>query len=240
MIPPQTTRRGSRMTWHREFWQAFNDPLLRFFFMWGGRNGGRSHAVSRWIALQATKKRQRVLCVRWNLVSSTESMKTDIRNGLAEAGALHLWKTPTSGNFTCANGSVIMFAGLFGSKGLRSLTDIDLVWAEEAQYIRNPEWRDFTYTFLRKPGLKLYVTGNAQFDFDPVYEWCQERKDLPHATWLYTNYKTNWRHLTPDERDEIARAKATMPDVYDNDWLGHPLHQTHPCLLYTSPSPRDS
>ena len=48
-------------------------------------------------------------------------------------------------------------------------------------------------------------------------------------------------HLKSIVEDGVAEMIAAGADNPDGDWKASPKIQTHPtCLLYTSPSPRDS
>ena len=115
-------------------YQKLFDVNKRWFFCWGGRDAGRSYAVSRKIVQEATEARKRVVCVRWTREATSDSMRADISSAIYEMGLEHCWNLTKMGQITCDNGSVIIFKGLYGQNGLRSLTDIDIAWIEAVSY----------------------------------------------------------------------------------------------------------
>ena len=198
------------------------NPLLRWFFMWGGRDAGRSWAASRKIVLEAMEARIRVACIRWTREATRDSMRADVVAAIHETGNEHLWDLTKDRDITfLPTGSVIMFRGLLNQKGLRSLVDIDLAWFEEPQYLEDPDFHDCLITVLRKETVRLFFTGNAQFESDPAYRWCLEERNRPHAAWLYTTSYDN-PHMTDDARREREKARKFDPDRYEHEWLGKP------------------
>ena len=51
--------------------------------------------------------------------------------------------------------------------------------------------------------------------------------------------KVEKNSMAPEEHAANARVHASILDLYDNARLAQPTKDNMPCLLYTSPSPRD-
>ena len=202
---------------------ALFDPSLRWFFMWGGRDAGRSWAASRKIVIEAMESRIRVACIRWTRQATRDSMRAEVLAAIHETGNEHFWDLTKDRDITfLPTGSVIMFRGLLNQQGLRSLVDVDVVWFEEPQYLEDPDFHDCLITVLRKETVRLFFTGNAQFESDPAYRWCLEERDRPHAAWLYTTSYDNDEHMTDDAKREREKARKFDPDRYEHEWLGKP------------------
>ena len=208
------------IVWLKPFAEHFFLEHKRWFFCHGGRNGGRSYAISRKIVQIASQRKTRTICVRWNRSSTKDSMRVEIRNAIFEMKLEGYWDLTKDGEITCINGSVILFSGLEHQNGLRSLTDIDIVWIEEDQYIKDPDFTEFRHTVIRKPGVMFFFSGNPQYEDDPVYEWCMDQT-ADHVSHVYSCYKDN-PYLSDDAKREILDCKKNDPETYEHDWLGIP------------------
>ena len=139
------------------------DASKRWHFLIGGRGAGRSWAVAHKVTQDSTRQRQRGACIRWTRVATKDSMRADIGSAIRRMRLDGFWDLTKDGHVTGRNGSEIMFFGLNGQNGLRSLTDIDWFWLEEAQYLLDPDFTQMIQTLIRKTGVRVYVTANAQF-----------------------------------------------------------------------------
>ena len=195
----------------------------RIIALWGGRNAGRSHTVARKWAIDATTSKKRLACIRQTRESTNSSQKVEIRGAISELGWESAWTMPDSGNFRCrASDSEIMFLGLHGQEGLKSLADIDGVWVEEAQLAEDPSWSQFLDTVLRKAGVKVILTGNPRYASDPAYRWSIEQREEDYFLMLHTTHRDNpW--FSEEARAQMELVKRTDRALYDWEWEGVPL-----------------
>ena len=98
------------------------------------------------------------------------------------------------------------------------------MWLEEAQWIQDPDWTWFRHTILRSVKY-IFISGNPFLDSDPVYEWSMRRKDLPHAAWIWSDYRQN-PHLGEEFMREVWEAKEFDDEEYQHEFLGHPRKST--------------
>ena len=193
---------------------------FRLFLLWGGRDAGRSYTVAHRLIQLASQKRVRIMCVRWTYVRTGGSQRAELINAVSNWRLDDAWTTTKGVDLTCtATGSAIMFGGLSGRRGMRSLADIDVVWCEEAHDYEDPDWLDFADTVIRKPGMLLYMTGNKQYLTDAAYRWTMDHRDLPDCLYLETTYAEN-RWFSDEARVEMEICRRNDPERYRNEWLG--------------------
>ena len=208
----------------RTQWNAWARPLfddnLRIFLLWGGRQGGRSYAVSRKIVQDATAARRRWACIRWSHAQTGGSQRADIIDAIETMGVVHLWNTTQTSYLTnLVTGSVVSFHGLRGQDGLRSLTNLDGAWLEECQFLEDPDFGQLLDTLIRRQRVKLFLTGNARYESDPAYKWSIDMRGESDAAWIETTYMDN-AFLSTQARRRAEQVKRTDPDIYDWEWLG--------------------
>src|SRR3990167_7646287 len=160
----------------------------RYYLIEGGRGGGKSHTVARYLLHEALNKKYRVLCTREVQKSINDSvyrLLTDI---------IELYKLPylvTLTTITGATGSEFIFSGLqsYNTDNIKSLEGVDYCWIEEAQNISKRSL-DILIPTIRKENSKLIFTMNRTQELDPVYELLSSKKraDVEH---IKINYYDN-------------------------------------------------
>ena len=84
--------------------------------MFGGRGGGRSHNVARYILIRAMQEKLRIWCAREIQNSISDSVQHLFVELIQEYGLEEYFKI-TDTDITSANGSYFMFKGFRGSGG---------------------------------------------------------------------------------------------------------------------------
>ena len=205
---------------YEPLWRS-NTPIRRFY-MWGGRQAGRTKAVTQRVVVAATANKLRVVCVRHTETSTENSQRSEIREVITELGLDGMWNTTQTGQFTGRNGSRITFVGLMNQRGRRGESGMDICWVEEAQEVAARDFTPFRHTAIRKTGMVLYVTGNPTRETDPVYAWCAESRNDSDVLWLETDYRDN-KYVSDEALRECANDKKVDPSGYAHHWLGQIL-----------------
>ena len=192
----------------------------------GGRGGGKSHGVGRFLSYLAEQRCVRICCGRETQKSIDESVKqifVDIINkynlnfDIQKDRIVHR-KT----------GSIIFFKGFReqGRVNIKGLEGIDVLWIDEAQAITKPTL-DFIIPTIRKINSRVIFTMNRHTRFDPVYNFCVGRSDTLH---ININYYDN-PFLSQKQLEEAQICKARNYAEYEHTWLGKPLAQANDYLI---------
>lgn len=203
--------------------------------MFGGRGGGRSHNVARYILIRAMREKLRIWCAREIQNSISESVQY-LFVELIEQYHLEEFFKVTDQDITAANGSYFMFKGFRGSGGtysaerLKAYEDFDILWVEEASACSMESLNVVSKT-LRKEGSELLFTFNRVLEEDPVWRFtCYDVGDIYQTGYyeddkrivIYANVEKNEfaTSVLYDEQEEDK--KRLTPDEYNRIWLGYP------------------
>ena len=193
---------------------------VRHIALFGGRGGGKSHAVARALVLQAAEEHHRVLCCREIQNSTKESVHRLLSDEIERCGLEKLF-TITDSEIRGPHGSVFIFAGLRTNvskiKSMEGLTD---VWVEEAQTISQPSL-DVLLPTVRAPGSRFFWTWNPGQPDDPIEQLFRhpEVKPPPGTVIRLINHDRNpW--FPQELRDQMLDDRARDFDRYRHVWLG--------------------
>lgn len=203
--------------------------------MFGGRGGGRSHNVARYILIRAMREKLRIWCAREIQNSISDSVQ-HLFVELIEEYKLGDYFKITDTDITAANGSYFMFKGFRGSGGtysaerLKAYEDFDILWVEEASACSMESLNVVSKT-IRKEGSELLFTFNRVLEEDPVWRFtCYDCGDIYNNGYyeddkriiIYANVERN-EFATSVLYDEQAedRKRLTL-DEYNRIWLGYP------------------
>jgi len=204
----------------------FNFDKFNYHLLEGGRGGGKSHGVARFILYLCEQRKVRVCCGRETQKSIDESVKTIFEVLIVENDL----------NFEIKNdriihrltGSVIFFKGFReqGRVNIKGLEGIDVLWIDEAQAITKPTL-DYIIPTIRKINSRVIFTMNRFVRNDPVYKFCVGREDTQHITILYFDNP----YLAEKQYQEAEICKAKNQSEYEHIWLGKPLAQASDYLI---------
>uniref|UniRef100_A0A6H1ZBA4 Putative terminase n=1 Tax=viral metagenome TaxID=1070528 RepID=A0A6H1ZBA4_9ZZZZ len=190
---------------------------FRYFLAEGGRSGGKSQAIARWILYLCDQKKLRVVCGREIQHSVDESVYTIFVDLITSyklpyhilATEIKHIKTKSSINFRGFREQ--------GRQNIKGLEGVDILWVDEAQSITK-ETLDIIIPTIRKDKSKIYWTMNRFLETDAVWEKFWNRKDCLHIS---INYLEN-KFCPQKMKDEADICKQLSIDDYDHIWMGKP------------------
>ena len=186
------------------------------FLLYGGRAGGKSHFVARFLLYLGEKKKLNICCGRETLVSIDESITKIFTNVIAQYNLNY--KRYKNKLINYVTGTEIFFTGLREcySENSKGLEDVDILWIEEAQSI-SQRTIDVIIPTIRKENSKVFFTMNRRKRNDPVYKEFSKRKDTKVIKINYTDNK----FCTQKTKDDAEEDKK-YPEKYNHVWLGEP------------------
>ena len=193
----------------------------RYFLIDGGRGGGKSNAVARWILYLAEKYSLRVVCgreIQNSIKESVYSIFTDLiqqynLNFQILAKSIIHRETKTEINFRGFREQ-----GAFNIQGMEG---IDIVWIDESQALTK-QTLDVLIPTIRKDNAKIIFTMNRFVRNDPAYINFIDRDDCQH---IHLNYTDNQFCTNALKKEALECQKKSMED-YNHIWLGMPLDKT--------------
>lgn len=199
--------------------KQFNDK--RYFLIDGGRGGGKSNAVARWILYLAEKYQVRIVCgreIQNSIKESVYSIFTDLiqqynLNFTILAKSIIHRETKTEINFRGFREQ-----GAFNIQGMEG---IDIVWIDESQALTK-QTLDILIPTIRRDNAKIIFTMNRFVRNDPAYATFVDRDDCLH---IHLNYSDNPFCTNALKKEALECQKKSMED-YNHIWLGQPLDKT--------------
>jgi len=215
------------------------EPLFkkkRMKAMFGGRGGGRSHNVARYILIRAMRERLRIWCAREIQNSISDSVQ-HLFIELINLYHLEQYFKITDQDIIClATGSYFMFKGFRGSGGtysaerLKAYEDFDILWVEEASACSMESLNVVSKT-IRKEGSELLFTFNRVLEEDPVWRFtCYDCGDIYSTGYfedddrliIYANVERNEFATSILYKEQEQDKKRLTVDEYNRIWLGYP------------------
>ena len=202
-------------------------PLIRdfgkyqYFLIEGGRGGGKSQAVSRFILYLAEQYNLRIVCgreIQNSIKESVYSLFTDLiqqfnLNFIVLAKSIVNRRTMTEINFRGFREQ-----GAFNIQGMEA---VDVVWIDESQALTKTTL-DTLIPTIRKDNSKVIFTMNRFVRNDPAYSQFINRDDCLH---IHLNYMDNPFCTNKLKKEAAECQKKSMVD-YNHIWLGLPLDKT--------------
>ena len=200
--------------WH----EPYRD-YARFKVAYGGRASSKTWTFAHLLVLRAVNEPIRVACCRQFGSSLDISAKRAIEVAIHRLGLSSRFKVYNR-TIRGANGSFFFFRGLERNPGeIRGWEDVDIVWVEEAQYLKEMVARVLVDT-IRKHRSELWFSFNPENRTDWVYQRFVEFRRPGDLVRL-----VNWRDNPwfPDEAEQERVADLdTNPDLYNYIWEGAP------------------
>lgn len=190
----------------------------RYKVAYGGRGGAKSWGFARALLILGAKKKLRILCTREvqnSIKDSVHKLLSDQIQRL-ELGAFY---TVLETQIRGLNGTEFAFAGLATNtvESIKSFEGCDIVWAEEAQFIKKRSW-DILIPTIRKEGSEIWISFNPDLESDDTYHRFVTNAP-PSAILAPISFRDNpW--FTSVMEEERIHCKNTDPDNYMNIWEG--------------------
>lgn len=138
--------------------------------LWGGRSGAKSFHVADYLAEQASRVKETVLCLRQFQNSISASSFKLIRERIVAANMAAFYTFTETAIKNTSTGSSFEFWGVErSSESLKSATGITVAWVEEAQTASKLAVELVPPT-VRDPGSRLIWTMNTRNSDDPAYQ----------------------------------------------------------------------
>lgn len=207
----------------------FNE--YEYFYAEGGRGGGKSHGVGRFLLYLGEQKRLRIVCGREIQANIEESVFTLLVDYIDKYD-LDYQVFTTKGNERLVHrrtGTVIKFKGFReqGNVSIKGLEGVDILWIDEAQSITK-KTLDIIIPTIRKNNRRIFFTMNRFLRDDPVHIFCTE-KDAA-CLHISINYYDN--EFAPQTiKTEAEDCKARSERDYKHIWLGQPIQQADDYLF---------
>jgi phage terminase large subunit len=197
----------------------FND--YRYFLIDGGRGGGKSHSIVRFILYLTDKYNMRVVCAREqqiNIAESVYSLFTDLIREYNLSFDIQSTKIIARNS-----GSTTHFRGLNekGKFNIQGLENVTLLFCDESQALTK-RTLDVLIPTIRRNDAKIFFAMNRHIHNDPAYEMFINRDDCLH---IHLNYNDNPFCTDALKREAFECLKKSEAD-YRHIWLGEPLSQS--------------
>jgi phage terminase large subunit len=194
--------------------------LFRYFLAEGGRGGGKSQAIARFILYLAGHFKLRIVCGREIQKSIDESVYTILKDLIIE-NQLN-FEVQAQKIIHRKTGTEINFKGFReqGSVNIKGLEGVDILWIDEAQAITQ-HTLDILIPTIRKSKAKVLFSMNRHLKNDPVYKEFKSREDCLH---IHIDYFDN-PFCSAELIHEAELCKENRPDDYGHIWLGEPLEE---------------
>jgi phage terminase large subunit len=198
----------------------------QYFLIDGGRGGGKSQAIGRFILYLCEFRDIRVVCGRETQNSITESVYSIMADLITKYNLN--FEIQASKIIHRSTGSMINFRGFReqGRFNIQGMEGVDVLWIDEAQAITKDTLASLIPT-IRKDNSKVIFTMNRHVHNDPAYINFCNRSDCLH---IHINYDDNPFCTEKLKREAIECRKLSESD-YNHIWLGVPLSQSEDCVF---------
>lgn len=198
----------------------------RYFIIKGGRGGGKSQSVGRFVLYLNEKYNLRTVCGRETQNSIAESVYSLLADLIREYQLN--FEIAASRITSRATQSAISFRGFReqGAFNIQGLEGIDLLWIDEAQALTK-QTLDVLIPTIRKENSKVIFTMNPHVFNDPVIMMLGKRDD---CLTISINYDEN-QHCPVALQKEAAECRKLSEKDYQHIWLGEPLDQSEDAVF---------
>lgn len=191
----------------------------RYFLLEGGRGGGKSQSIGRFVLYLCEHYCLRVVCGREVQVSISESVYSLLVD-LIRTNNLSSFEIMSQKITHKVTGSTINFRGFReqGAFNIQGMEGVDLVWIDEAQALTK-QTLDVLIPTIRKDKAKVFFSMNRHVVNDPAYANFVNRTDCLH---IKINFSDN-PFCTAALIRESEECKKISEKDYNHIWLGEPL-----------------
>lgn len=190
----------------------------RYKILYGGRGGGKSWAVARYLLAIGMGKKTRILCAREFQNSIADSVHKLLSDQIIELGLTDFYQIQRN-KIIGINGTEFGFEGLkHNITSIKSYEGADVCWVEEAHTVSKSSW-DILIPTIRKKGSEIWLTFNPDLETDETYQRFI-LKTPPDALVLNVNWRDNpW--FPGVLQQELDHLKEVDHDAYLNVWEGN-------------------
>jgi phage terminase large subunit len=194
----------------------------RHFAFHGGRGGGKSHTVAKYLVATAAQREVRIGCFREIQKSIATSVKQLLDDKIEELRIPGFRSTQYSLEHT-RTGSKFLFAGLrTNPDSIKSTEGMDIGWVEEANRCSQTSLDLLTPTF-RNPNSRIIYTWNRTNITDPVDKMFLGGTPPPNSIVEQVNWRDNPYFKETALPEEMEWLKGRDRDKWLHVWEGEPL-----------------
>jgi len=196
---------------------------------YGGRGSGKSRTFATMAAVRGYERPRRILCAREYQNSIKDSVHAEISRSIAAYDFLSAGYEIGESFIRSRCGSEFLFKGLRRNIAeIKSMSDIDICWVEEAENVSAESWRDLIPT-IREAGAEIWATWNPRRIDSPTRELFlgNPPESIKVAKVNYTDNPWFGGKL---ERDRQRDARGD-PDMYAHVWEGECVTRTDAQVL---------
>lgn len=153
---------------HPEIFDAWFNHDYRYVVVASGRGFGKTTQAAMIISLETVNKKLRVLNIRGFQKTLKDSSLAALKMAIGQLGIDDKF-TITENSLKSITGSDFIFSGSQNPYSWKSLTDIDIVWIDEATELTELAWEILLPT-IRKANARFIVTYNPTLEDDYVYK----------------------------------------------------------------------
>lgn len=198
----------------------------RYFIIKGGRGGGKSQSIGRFVLYLAEKYKLRTVCGRETQNSINESVYSLLADLIREYQLNYdIQASKISSRVT---NSDINFRGFReqGAFNIQGLEGVDLVWVDESQALTK-RTLDVLIPTIRKENAKIVFSMNPHVYNDPVIVMLGKRDDC-----LIININYDENPFCPNAlKKEADECRKLNEKDFRHIWLGEPLDQSEDALF---------
>jgi phage terminase large subunit len=201
----------------KAFADIFNPHRCKVFY--GGRGGGKSEAVARYLLVEGAKAPINILCCREFQASIKDSVHHLLADLIDRHGLSSFYRVLNS-EIRGKNGTLFIFAGLRNNiASIKSMHDITKCWCEEAQTL-SAKSLTILFPTIRAEGSELIFTMNPELEEDPSYQMLIADPP-PDSLVRLVNYPDN--PFFPEVlKIDMEHMKVKNPEEYLHIWEGKP------------------
>lgn len=201
---------------------VFQGPA-RYRGAFGGRGSAKSVSFAKMFLLRGRERPRRLLGGREFQNSIKDSVHAELCKQVHLLGLGDFYDCQDK-TIVGKNGTQIIYRGFWNNiNSIRSLTDIDIAWIEEAEYLSERSWEVLVPT-IRNPGSEIWATWNPEREDSPT-----KKRLLDNPSANTKTVEVNWRDnpwfppVLHEERLDLLRRD---PDAYQHVWEGKCITRT--------------
>lgn len=200
------------------FKSIFEPHRMKVFY--GGRGGGKTESVARYLLIEGAKEKMTILCAREFQRSIKDSVYQVLKEIIESNDVLSKFYTILNSEIRGSNGTLFIFAGLkHNISNIKSIPNIKKCWVEEAESVSEHSW-DVLIPTIRGEDSEIIITFNPDIFDSPTYQRFVVSPP-PYALVQKVLYKDN-PYFPVVLETERAECERKFPIKYDNIWLGNP------------------
>lgn len=195
------------------------DFKYRYIAYLTGRTGiAKSTNISKALLICGLLKPLRILCCRQHMTSIKDSVHAQLKDLIRE---YELPYEVFNDSIRAKNGTTFIFKGLLeNSQDIKSLSNANICWCEEASSISKSSWESLIPTIRAKNSF-LVVSANPDQESDIVWQMFSPEAPARDDTFTcFKDFRYNPFPLEPSLLHDITLMKRNRPADYDMIYLG--------------------